>query len=531
MKTGNGNSETQRTPRTRHGGSRRLLFIALLLLFSAGCKAPPTDTKTVVVIIESSPNSLDPRIGTDAQSERIDGLIFDALVKKDEHFIPRPWLAQSWEQPDPLHWIFHLRPGVRFQDGRPLEAADVAWTIDSMIDGSLVTAKGGNLASVLHASASDALTLHIALKRPDQTLLFNLSDGMFGVVPRGAGAEFGRNPVGSGAFRFVSAAQDKEVILTRTPAWWADTRLPDPRRIARLRFAVVPDAVTSALELRKGSADVAVNVVTLDMVHVLEQVPGLKDETGPGAPVMYLNFNCARGPLADRRVRQAVAFALDRRQIVDALWRGRARLADGLLPPGHWAAATPDQLARYPHDAARAAALLEAAGYKPDPQGVRLHLEMKTSTDETTRLLAAILQQQLRAAGIALTLRSTEFGTFYSDVTHGAFEMYALRWIGANEDPSIYRYAFSSSQIPPVGGNRGLYRNAEVDRLLAQAARESDQSQRRLAYLQVQQILSDDLPAIPLWFPDNNVLHTDRVENVRPSASGSFDFLRTATLR
>jgi peptide/nickel transport system substrate-binding protein len=502
----------------------------LLLAGLTACKPAPHDPGTVVVIIESSPNSLDPRIGTDAQSERIDGLIFDALVKKDAHFELRPWLATRWEQPDPLHWIFHLRPGVRFQDGRPLQAADVAWTIASMTDGTLSTAKGGNLASVKRAVAVDPLTLEVELKRPDETLLFNLSDGMFGVVPRGSGPDFGQTPVGSGAFRFISAAQDKEVVLARMPSYWAQTQPADPRQILRLRFAVVPDAVTSALELKKGSADVAVNVVTLDMVHVLERTPGLEDATGPGSPVMYLNFNCAHGALRDVRVRQAIALALDRHEIIEALWRGRARLADGLLPPGHWAAAMPDQVAHYPHDPAQARHLLQAAGYPADANGVRLRLEMKTSTDETTRLLAVILQQQLRAAGIELTLRSAEFGTFYADVTRGAFEMYALRWIGANEDPDIYRYAFASADFPPNGGNRGHYSNPAVDRLLADAARVADPAARRRDYVAVQQILARELPAIPLWFPDNNIVHTARIHGIVPSPDGSFDFLKEASV-
>jgi peptide/nickel transport system substrate-binding protein len=510
-------------------GLRASVLLAVALL--AGCRSQPEDPRTVVVIVESSPNNLDPRVGTDAQSERIGGLIFDALVRKDEHFALKPWLAESWERPDARTWVFHLHDGVRFQDGRPLGAEDVAWTINSLIDGSLVTAKGGNFAAVDHASARDRLTVVVAMKRPDESLLFNLSDGLFGVVPRGSGKDFGQHPVGSGPFRFVSEQMDKEVLLERTPRYWADRAPADPHRIPRLRFAVIPDAVTSALELKKGSADVAVNVVTLDMVRVLEHTPGLADESGPGSPVMYLNFNCAAAPLNDARVRQAIAFAIDRKSIVDALWLGRARLADSLLPPEHWAIASAAGLPRYPHDPAHAQALLEQAGYHADSTGVRLRLEMKTSTDETTRLLAEILQQQLRAAGIALTLRSSEFGTFYADVTRGAFQMYALRWIGSNEDPDIFRYAFASSQFPPVGGDRGHYVNPRLDALLNAAAATPDLRRRRDDYVAAQQILAHDLPAIPLWYPNNNVVHTSRVQGIVPAGSGSFDFLLHATVQ
>jgi peptide/nickel transport system substrate-binding protein len=485
------------------------------------------------MIIESSPNNLDLRQGTDAQSERIGGLIFDALVKKDEHYELQPWLATSWERPDALTWVFHLRDGVRFHDGRPLEAEDVAYTIESLIDGSLVTAKGGSFAAVDRAEARDRLTVVVHMKRPDAGLLFNVSDGLFGVVPRGAGKNFGLHPVGSGPFKFVSAVQDKEVIVERNQHYWtATTVLPaGTRRIERVRFEVVPDAITSALELKKGSADVAVNVVTLDMVHTLESAPNLEVEAGPGSRVDYVTFNVTDPLLKDKRVRQAVACAIDRQAIVDSIWRGQARLANTLLPVGHWAAATDAELAQYPHDVARAQQLLEEAGFPAAKDGVRLRLTMKTSTDETTRLMATVLQQQLRAAGIALEIRSAEFGTFYADVTKGAFQIYALRWIGSNEDPDIFRYAYASGSFPPKGGNRGRYSNAKVDALLAAAETSSDQSARKADYVAVQKILAEELPGIPLWYPNNEVIHTRRIAGIESRGSGSFDFLREAWVR
>ncbi len=499
--------------------------VALLALSAlTACHDTSAVPGAVVMAIDNSPTNLDPRVGTDAMSERIGGLLFDALVRKDEHYRMQPWLATAWEQPDPLTWVFHLRDGVRFHDERPLGAEDVAWTINSLVDGSLVTSKAGAFTSVLRAEASGPLTVLIRMKRPDASLLFNLSDGLFGVVPRGSGKDFGRAPIGSGAFRFVSQRQDDEVVVERNNAYWAGTP-----RLRRIRFSVIPDAVTVALELEKGSVDIASNQLTLDMVHALEGRSGLIIETAPGSPVMYLNFNVAQGPLADPRVRRAIAFAIDRAAIVHAAWRDQARLAETLLPAGHWAAA--DDSPAYPHDPAKAGALLQAAGFPPARDGVRLRLEMKISTDETTRLLAEILQGQLAAAGIALTLRSSEFGTFYSDVTAGRFQMYALRWIGSNEDPDIFRYAFGSDRVPPRGGNRGHFSNPQLDALLTAATNTSDLSQRRLDYVAVQHILAAELPAIPLWYPNNEVVHTDRVKGISPRGDGSFGFLREAWLR
>src|SRR5258705_6851843 len=175
----------------RWGTQICVVVMALVSLSLAGCRGRVQGPGSVVMIIESSPNNLDLRQGTDAQSERVGGQIFDALVKKDEHYELQPWLAASWEQPDPLTWVFHLRDGVRFHDGRPLEAADVVYTIESLIDGSLVTAKGGSFAAVDRAEARDRLTVVVGMKRADSGLLVNISDGLIGVLLVWLGKEFG----------------------------------------------------------------------------------------------------------------------------------------------------------------------------------------------------------------------------------------------------------------------------------------------------------------------------------------------------
>lgn len=504
--------------------SHALLAAALFPLIA--CKPRPSDPGTLRFLIESSPNNLDLRQGTDAQSERVGGLIYDALVKKDAHFVLQPWLATSWSRPDPLTWIFNIRSGVRFHDGRPLTAEDVVWSIKSMIDGTLVTAKGGNIADITSVAATGPLTVTVRTSRADASLLFNLSDGLFGVVENGAGRDEGLHPVGTGPFRFVSQMQDRDVVLERNPDYWDGAP-----KITRVRFEVIPDTITAALEMRKGSADIESNVLTPDMVEALRREKNVVVQSGPGAIVMYANFNTQDPRLRDPRVRQAVAYAINRPALIKALWHGEAQIANTLLPSGHWAAASDAELPSYPHDVNRAIALLTAAGLKPDSHGVRLRFTLKTSTDETTRLVAQAMQQQMRAAGIELEIRSAEFGTFYSDITRGAFQMYMLRWIGSNEDPDFLRYAFASSSFPPKGGNRGRYSNPEVDSLLAQADAETDEAARRRDYVQVQQILARDLPSIPLWYPNNAVVHSTRLVGVQLDPGGTFDFLRAAQLR
>src|SRR5204862_7702727 len=144
----------------------------------------------------------------------------------------------------------------------------------------------------------------------------------------------------------------------------------------------------------------------------------------------------------------------------------------------------------------------------PDSNGVRLRLTMKTSTEETSRLLATVIQQQLREVGVALELRSNEFATFYADIVKGAFQMYTLRWIRVNNDPDIFEYAFHSRRVPPKGANRGRYSNPRLDALLDASRIEMDQEKRRAELFEIQRLLSEDLPYLHLWYFDNVVVHS-----------------------
>jgi peptide/nickel transport system substrate-binding protein len=502
---------------------RIFLIIACLALAlcSLSCSSRP-DPNTLVMLIESSPTNLDPRIGLDAQSERIDSLIFDDLLTRGDNLDVAPGLAERWEIPDPLTYIFHLHRGVKFHDGRRLTARDVKWTFDSLLTGKIHSVKAATYRFVDHIDAPDDFTVVFHMKEPYAALLWNVSDGAMGIVPYGSGNEMTTHPIGSGPFKFVSAETDKEVIVERNDDYWGEQA-----KIARVRFAVVPDATTRALELRKGSADAAINALTPDTVLTLQREPSLAVERASGTVLNYLGFNLRDPILRDVRVRQAIAYALDRKPMIEYLWRGEAEPARSILPPQSWA--YDGDVTVYPHDPERARELLDAAGY-PTNNGVRFHITMKTSTDENTRLMVAVMQQQLREVGIALDIRSFEFATFFSDVTHGLFQMYGLRWIGGNEDPDIFEYAFDSAKFPPGGANRGYYSNAKVDELIGRGRREVDPAVRKAIYAELQRILARDLPYIDLWYLDNVLVHNKRVSNLQLNPAGNYDFLRTAEL-
>ena len=502
----------------------RILAIGILatLLLPLLCCSQAPDPNTLVMIIESSPSDLDPRVGIDAYSERIDELIFDALLTRDEHLSVQPGLAEKWEIPDPLTYIFHLHRGVTFHDGQSLTSRDVKWTIDSMLQGKIRSTKTSAYRYVVRIETPDDWTVVFRLNEPYATLLWNLSEGAIGIVPYGALDQMSRKPVGSGPFKFVSAEPDKEVILERNDNYWRAKA-----RLSRVRLTVVPDPTTRALELRKGSADLAINALAADTVVALESQPNLQIERGPGMILSYMGFNMRDPLLKDVRVRQAIACAIDRRPLLEYIWRGFAQPATSVLPVQSWA--YDPSATGFTYDPERARQILDAAGYRAQ-NGVRFHLTMKTSTEESTRLLAAVLQQQFRDVGIVLDIRTFEFATFLADVTTGSFQVYSLRWIGGNEDPDIFDTAFHSRNFPPVGRNRGFYSNPRLDLLIDQARRETDQGVRKNLYAEVQQILARDVPYVNLWYYDNVLVHTRRVRNATLNPSGNYDFLKTVEI-
>src|ERR1019366_3482061 len=452
-------------PRSRFS----LCLCVSVVLFLAGCARKP-DPNTLVMVIESSPTNLDPRVGVDAQSERIDTLLFDSLVHRDVHFNLQPWLAESWEIPNAQTYIFHLHHGVRFHNGQPLTARDVKWTFDSLLSGKIRSAKTSTYAPVDRIDAPDDYTVVFHLKEPFAPMLWNLSDGAIGIVPYGSGDDFNRNPIGSGPFRFVRAQMDKEVVIERNPEYWAM-----PAKLERVEFKVIPDATTRALELRKRSADIALNSLVADTVVALERDRELTVTKSDGTIYAYLAMNLRDPILQDVRVRHAIAYAINVEPIIHYLLR----------------------------DQARARQILDDAGYRAT-NGIRFHLTMKTSTDESTRLLAAVLQQQLREAGIALDIRTFEFATFFADVTKGAYQIHSLRWVGgSNLDPDIFEHVFDSGSFAPKRANRTFYSNPRVDELIREARSTVDQQKRKAVYDEVQRIIAEDLPYINLWYLDN----------------------------
>ena len=238
------------------------------------------------------------------------------------------------------------------------------------------------------------------------------------VVPADAGAALRTFPIGTGPYRFVRHQVDDQVVLSAFEGYFDG--LPQNAGIV---LKVIPDETMRGLELRKGTVDLVVNDVPPDIVHQLEQ-DGLTIAQSPGVDYNYIGFNMRDPVLADRRVRHAIGYAVDRQAIVDYLRRGLATPAIGILAPMAWA--FEPSVHQFTHDVERAKSLLDEAGHRdPDGDGPepRLRLTLKTSTDEFFRLQATILQQDLQQVGIELDVRAYEFATMYADVLKGNFQI------------------------------------------------------------------------------------------------------------
>jgi peptide/nickel transport system substrate-binding protein len=528
---------------------RRALSVLALMSCSAlgGCSgySQTAPSGTLNFLIESAPLNLDPRFSSDAQAQDLDGLIFSSLVAHDDEMNIIPDLAQSWEMPDPLTFIFHLRPGVKFQDGRPLTSADVKFTFESVLNGvpsstgPVRSTKRSSFDKIASIDAPDPLTVVFHLSEPRASFLWDMVRPSFGIVPQGSGTDIKLHPVGTGPFRFVSMTTDEEVDLDRNPDYFGyanqtssanNSNGTDGTPVEHVRFRVVPDAVVRALELRKGSADIGgVNSLIPDMVVALQKDPNLAVADDLGTSLSYVAFNFSDPILAHREVRQALDYATDRASIIKYLLRGQARIATTQLPTNHWA--NDPTLQPQSYDPAQAEKLLDAAGFPRGPDGVRMRLAVKTSTEESARLLTETLADQWKRVGVILTLRPLESATFFADLNHGSFQMYTLRWLGVNNDPAFYEFAFSSAHIPPNGYNRGHYSDPALDALIAKERVEMDRDKQRAIIWQMQQVIANDTPYLNLWFNDTVCVYRRRVTNVHLDPTGDYNFLTDVRLK
>jgi peptide/nickel transport system substrate-binding protein len=500
----------------RPGFDLCVLGFACALLGGCGSRDTATDADLIKVIIRLAPVNFDPRVGTDEGSQRVHQLVYSHLLTTDDKLqvVTGPdALAARLDNPDPLTYIVRLRSGVTFHDGHELTSKDVVYTFGSFLDPNFVSAKKAAYQMLESVTALDRYTVQFKLKEPFGSFPTQL---VLHIVPDGADDSLHTFPIGTGPYRFVRYVLDERVELTAFEGYWDG--LPQNAGVV---LRIIPDETMRGLELRKGTADMTVNDVSPDIAYQLQ-----KDNLGiakaEGVDYTYIGLNMRDPVLKDKRVRQAIAHAVDRQAIVDYLRRGLARPAVGVLSPVAWA--FEPAVPQFSHDVRRAKQLLDEAGY-PDPDGdgplPRLRLSLKTSTDEFFRLQATVIQEDLRLVGIDADVRSYEFATFYADVLSGSVQMYTLQWVGVT-DPDMLRRLYHSRQVPPAGFNRTYYSNSEVDRLIDLATTAPTDEERKRYYSDVQKIVAEDVPAVSLWYKTNIAVTRPNINGMRLSTQADF---------
>lgn len=517
--------------------TRLILTISLLLLAAislasvAGCRRNRSDA--FVMALESAPGSLNPLTKNDAASDRFRQLMFNTLVHKNEHFEYVGELASNIATAsDGLTVTFTLHDNVKFHDGKPLTSADVKYTyeklftIDSPKAAPFFEGTGASKQNVITSiEAPDPKTVIFHLRKAWTELLANMTP--VAIIPEGSFENQEKQPLGSGPFKFLSYDQAQMVVdMQANDNYWEGAPA-----IKHLRVRVILDANTQQAELRSGRIDLAINTSLPPDAYVsLGQDPNLQVTQGPGTNVQYLLFNAQTAPTNDARVRQAIAYAIDRESIVKSLLLNQVRVANSIIPPESWAYSPGQQ---YNFDPQKAKKILDDAGFHdPDGDGPKSRFPspvvMKISaSNAVVRQFSSVIQDSLKKIGIDVSIESLEDNTLRDAQRNGQFQLTTGRWVGGNQDPIFLRDLFMT------GGNfnRGRYSNPDLDKILAEAVSTLDRERAKTLYAQAQDIVSREMPMFPLWYFNNMIVSKKTVGNINVEPSGDWRFVKNLTVQ
>ncbi len=531
--------------------NKRLIIFAVLVLGLVSIASTCRDRgagSTFTIAMDGKFSTLDPIGATtvDANSERLRTLMYNSLVKKNEKFEYVGDLAKEIKtSEDGLTYTFVLNDNVKFHDGQALTSADVKYTLDT-----LLASKGGKSASLLETidgktspiisgvEAPDEKTISVKIVRADlkNQLLPNLMP--IAIIPKDAKVGEGTDaatkpPVGTGAYRFKSFDTAQQIVELEA----FDGAWEGPPNIKNIRVKILADANALQAELLAGRVDLAPNATNLtpDTLKSLGESPNLKVEDFKGSNIQYLWFNVESKPLDNVKVRQAIAYAVNRKRIIDDLLNGKATLAYSILPSESWAYSDG---VKYDFDLEKAKSLLDEAGFK-DKGGDGMRKMDKIvfkigSGNKATSEYVQVIQSQLKEIGIPVGIESLERSTMFEQVKLGNFGMTTGIWVGGNQDPIFFNDLFHSSKIPTKDNkdvrNRGRYANKEVDASIEKAMTELDQQKAKEDYAKTWELISTDMPFLPLWYTNNFVVAAKKVGNIKMNASGDWDFVRKLTV-
>ena len=465
--------------------------------------AEPVPGGTLIFGATGDARHLNPAVQSGGNTGVPGAQIFAGLVRIDDGFEPRPYLAERWSiSRDGLSYTFHLVPGARFHDGRPITSDDVAFSLGVVREHHpFGIAMFDAVASV---DTPDPLTAVIRLSRPHPALMQALAAPLMPVIPKhvyGDGRAPGTHPmnatpVGSGPFRFGEWVRGRHLILERNDDFFIEGR----PYLDRIVFRIVKEPSVRKLALRKGEIDYfPFNPVRFRDVPGMAANPDLRVSTAGYAalgPLNYVEFNLRAPPFDDLRVRRAVAYAIDRDYMAETLHGGVPRPGTG--PFHHASPFHVDGLNGYPLDLERARDLLDAAGYRPDADGVRMTvvLDYPPFHVDSHTTGAGYIKSQLKKVGIAVTLRAPgDLPTWAARIASWDYR-FTLNTTWNYPDPviGVHRLYLCANIRNIVWSNTQGYCNERVDALLREAASAADPARRKALYAEFQGIVTEELP-------------------------------------
>ncbi|MGH7507299.1 MAG: ABC transporter substrate-binding protein [Longimicrobiales bacterium] len=520
----------RRTAKPRASARLGAVAAAALLIAGTACGdgggGPEGDT--IIVGMRSDFSGFNPVTNSSLYTnEVINYALFTPLVQYDAELAVRPYLVESWEEQADTAVVLRLRHDVSWHDGRPVTAEDVKFTFDlakDTVTGSLLGS--AFLADVGSAEVIDSFTIRFRFERPHAQALEDFwwaplpKHLLEGVAPAEMrNAPYNRAPVGSGPFRFTEWRANERLVLERNPAF--PEALGGPPAAARVVFRIIPEASTMLTELVTGGVHVDIPVLP-DQVEQIQENENLELYAFPGRTVYYIGWNNERPPFDDARVRRALALAIDRREVIDALLSGQGELAESTIPPWHPIhSADIEPLQR---DTAAAARLLAEAGWSDrDGNGIRenaegrpLRFTMLTSDDALRRAVVEVLQSQLQRIGVDVQVRVTEFQTMLDQHRTRDFDAVFTNWVLDNFQVASSPFAlFHSSQADvPLSANRSGVRSTELDQLIERGGAATEPEAQRQAWRDFTLLLQRDQPVTFMFWLNEMAASNVTVQNV-----------------
>lgn len=526
-------------------------LLLLIIILLPGCGKKKEANKTAVnenkayepaygdTIVEGSigqVSTLIPQLASDSASHEVADLIYSGLVRYNKDLVIEGVLADSWKvSGDGLEITFNLKKDVKWHDGKPFTSRDVLFTYKLMIDPKTPTAYSGDFLRVKKAETPDDYTFVVTYDKPFAPALISWSSAILPAhLLEGKDiteTEFGRNPVGTGPYIFSKWDSDKIILLSNKDYFEGRAY------IDRVIYRVIPDGQTMFLELKKGGID----WMGLSPIQYSRQT-----ETGffkenfqkyrfPSFSYTYLGYNLRDEKFKDKRVRQALSYAINRQEIIDGVLMGLGRESTGPYLSDMWV--YDENVKRYSYDTAKAKELLSQAGWKDsdndgilDRDGEKFEFTIITNQGNLMRARTGeIIQKNLQDIGINVKLRIIEWAAFLKNfINKKEFEAVILGW-SVPRDPDLYD-VWHSSKTGPEELNFVSYSNPEVDDLLEKGRSVFDQGERKKYYSRIQKILAEDQPYTFLYVPDALPVLDARFKNIKPAPAGiTYNFIRWFT--